>query len=450
MKRREFLKESAVAGAGLMIARKGWSGPLLSTDAKKPNIIIILCDDLGYGDIGCLGDTMIRTPNIDSLAKTGCKMTSFYSSAPVCSPSRAGLLTSRYPPRTGVTQVLFPTTGVGSIVNARLAMSGAALALPKNEITLGQAMKAGGYRTCCIGKWHLGDMKGFRPHERGFDHYLGVLFSNDMAPLNLYRNNQVIEKAPANQDLLTKKYTEEALGFIKENKDNPFLLYLAQTFPHEPLHASPDFRGKSKAGIYGDCVEEIDWSTGKILDALQSYGLLENTLVVFTSDNGPWWTGNPGYHRGRKNDSFEGGMNVPFIASWPAQIPAGTTSDEMAMNIDLFTTSLAAAGLEAPKDRAIDGNNLLPLLTGKQKQSPHDILYYYKGRDLQAARTGKWKYQLRHYVAYAPLGLPKGPWLFNLEEDPNESYNLIDKYPEVAREFEKRIAEWNKNFRKHL
>lgn len=450
MDRREFMRQSALAGAGLMVADRSFSGPLISTHAKKPNIIIILCDDLGYGDVGCFGATMIRTPNIDHLANTGAKMTSFYSSAPVCSPSRAGLLTGRYPPRTGVTQVLFPTNGIESVVNARLVTDGAALALPKNEITLGQAMKTGGYRTCCIGKWHLGDMKGFRPHERGFDHYMGLLFSNDMLPLNLYRNSQVIEKAPANQDLLTKKYTEEALWFMKENKNQPFLIYLAQTFPHKPLHASPDFLGKSKAGIYGDCVEEIDWSTGKILDALQSYGLLENTLVVFTSDNGPWWTGNPGYHRGRKNDTFEGGMSVPFLASWPAQIPAGTSSDEMAMNIDLFTTSLAAAGLPVPKDREIDGKDLLPLLSGRQKGSPHDVLYYYKGKALQAVRMGKWKYQLRHYVVYAPLGLPKGPWLFNLEEDPNESYNLIDKYPEVAREFEKRIADWKNNFRKHV
>jgi len=446
MDRREFIKGGMVSGAAMALAGRGWAGPWLPTGATKPNIIIILCDDLGWGDLGCYGAQTIKTPNIDGLAGQGIKFTDFYSSAPVCSPSRAGLLTGRYPPRTGVTQVLFPTSGLESIINLRIALGGAAIALPQDELTLADLLKKDGYATGAIGKWHLGDLPGFRPNDRGFDHYLGLLYSNDMAPLPLYRNRQVVEKAPVNQDYLTKKYTEEALWFLKENKGRPFFLYLAHTFPHVPLHASPDFLGKSKAGIYGDCVEEIDWSTGKILDALLSYGLLENTLVMFTSDNGPWWTGSPGYHRGRKNETFEGGMAVPLIASWPARIPVGKLSDQMTMNFDLFATSLAVAGVDLPKDRIIDGKNLLPLLEGREAKTPHQYLFYYQARDLQAVRSGKWKYQLRHFVQYPPLGKNQGPWLFDLENDPNESYNVIDRHPEITREFEEVLEDWNKNF----
>jgi len=448
MDRRAFLRSGALAGAGIMFSRSGISGPLL-LPGRKPNIIIILADDLGYGDIGCYGCENIRTPNIDSLGRDGVKMTDFYSSAPVCSPSRAGLLTGRYPPRTTVTQALFPSTGPEMVVNAYLAISGVSLGLPRDELTLAEAMKSE-YATCCIGKWHLGDTRGHRPHERGFHHYLGLLYSNDMAPLALYRNSQVVEKAPVNQDFLTRKYTEEALWFIKENKDKPFLLYFCHTFPHVPLHASPEFRGKSKAGLYGDCVEEIDWSVGRLLDALESYGLAENTLVVFTSDNGPWWNGNPGNHRGRKNDTFEGGMVVPMLARWPEQIPAGRVIAQPAMNIDLFSTSLAAAGIQQPKDRIIDGRDLIPLLSGKDKNSPHEFIYFYKGRQLQAVRSGNWKYQLKHYVHYSPVGKKQGPWLFDLATDQNESYNVIDLYPELAREFQNQIAAWLDNFNRGL
>ncbi len=450
MDRRKFVKSGMVAGTAMALAGRSWAGPLLQTGTSKPNIIIILCDDLGYGDLGCFGPTEIRTTNIDRLAGQGIKFTDFYSSAPVCSPSRAGLLTGRYPPRTGVTQVLFPSRGIESILNTRNILDGAAIALPKDELTVADLLKKSGYVTGMIGKWHLGDLPGTLPNDRGFDHYLGLLYSNDMAPLPLYRNRQVIEKSPVNQDYLTRKYTDEALQFLKENNHRPFFLYLAHTFPHEPLHASPEFRGKSKAGIYGDCVEEIDWSTGKILDALLSYGLLENTLVMFTSDNGPWWTGNPGYHRGRKNETFEGGMNVPLIASWPGRIPAGKESDQMAMNFDLFATCLAVAGADLPRDRIIDGKNLLPLLEGKEYETPHQHLFYYQGRNLQAARSGNWKYQLKHYVHYPPFGKGQGPWLFDLKNDPNESYNVIKDHPELAKEFEKIISDWNKHFSRGL
>jgi len=450
MERRGFLKSGLVAGAGLLLARSGWSGGGIFTNASPPNIIIILTDDLGYGDIGCFGNEIIRTPNLDYLGTRGARLTNFYSSAPVCSPSRAGLLTGRYPPRTKITQVLFPSRGIESIVTAYVGLKTSVIALPKDEITLAEVLKSAGYRTCCIGKWHLGDIKGSRPYERGFEHYLGLLYSNDMVPLALYRNQKVIEPHPVNQDYLTRKYTEEALWFIKQNKNKPFFLYLAHTFPHIPLHCSPEFRGKSKAGIYGDCVEEIDWSAGRLIEALDSYGILNNTLIMFSSDNGPWWTGNPGYQRGRKGDSFEGGMRVPLIAFWPEQISAGQVINEPAMNIDLFSTSLSAAGVEIPKNRIIDGRNLIPLLSGKVKKSPHRFLYFYKGKNLEAVRMGDWKYQLRHYVHYSPVGRPQGPWLFNLKKDPNESYNVYDEYPEIVKELEAEIKSWNRGFNRGL
>ena len=455
MKRREFLKSGFLLGAGLMAGR-GFAGPLVRSRSHLPNIIIIFTDDQGWGDLGCYGSDLLNTPNIDELAKGGIRFTSFYSSAPVCSPSRAGLITGRYPPRTKVTDVLRPNrlslNPLHNTINAGLNLElilepGTAFALPKKEITLAQALKSAGYATCCIGKWHLGDIPGYRPHERGFDHYLGLLYSNDMVPLPLWRNSEIVEKHPVNQDYLTQKYTKEALWFIKENKNRPFFLYLAHTFPHVPLHCSPRFRGKSKAGLYGDCIEEIDWSTGEILNALDRYGILKNTLILYSSDNGPWWQGNPGYHRGRKHETFDGGMRVPFIAYWQERIPPGQITDQMAMNIDFFPTCLSAAGLTLPKDRIIDGKNLLPLLEGKEKTSPHQALYFYNGRQLQAIRVGRWKYHRKHYLLYYPIGMPKGPYLFDLKNDPNESYNVIDLYPEVARELENMMKEWEKRFK---
>ena len=445
MDRRGFLRSGAAAGAGLLASRAGFSGPLINP-GRRPNIIVVLCDDLGYGDIGCYGQELIRTPNVDSLARRGIRLTDFYSSAPVCSPSRAGLITGRYPPRTGISQVLFPTRGVEAAVNGVLLARGVPLGLPRDEVTIAKVLSQAGYATCQIGKWHLGDRRPHLPSDHGFQHYFGLPYSNDMIPLPLIRNGKVVEKSPVDQDYLTRNYTEEALWFIKENKDHPFFIYFCHTFPHVPLHASPEFRGKSRAGLYGDCVEEIDWSVGKVLEALDSCGLAENTLLMFTSDNGPWWTGDPGDHRGRKNDTFDGGMAVPLVASWPEQIPAGTVSNQPAMNIDIFATSLAAAGAPLPSDRVIDGQDLLPLLSGKDKKSPHEFIYFYKGKDLQAVRMDNWKYQLRHYVHYSPMGRPQGPWLFDLARDGSESYNLIDLRPEVAAEFEKQIAGWEKSF----
>lgn len=428
MDRRRFIGASAGGFAGALLA-----GGRSASQQAKPNIVIIMADDLGYGDIGCFGSEAIKTPNLDRLATEGVRLTSFFSSAPVCSPSRAGLLTGRYPIRCGVYGVYFPSMGPGTpLIHAAYGL-GPGLNL--KEITMAEQMKAAGYATCCVGKWHLGDIKPYRPNHRSFDHYLGLHYSNDMVPLPLYRNDEIIEKPPVDQNQLTQKYTTEALDWLASNHDRPFLLYLPHTFPHVPLHASPDFRGRSAGGLYGDCIEELDWSTGEILTAIDSYGISDNTLVFFTSDNGPWYQGSPGGLRGRKDETFDGGMRVPGIARWPGVIPAGTESDQMSMNFDLFRTALELGGAEVPQNRAIDGKNIMPLLQGGP--SPHEALFFGRAKSPQAVRMGHWKYHGRHNgwaASYAPL--PRGPMLFNLEDDPDESYNVIALYPDVARKME--------------
>lgn len=442
MKRRKFLGTSAKLAAGAVAGSALFNGISRATDLpKSPNIIIILTDDLGWGDLGCFGSKSIATPNLDRMASEGVRLTNFFSSAAVCSPSRAGLLTGRYPPRTSITQVLFPLTSPMTIYNRAV---GVAPGLPLDEITISEALKPQGYSTCCVGKWHLGDEPGFRPNRRGFDHYMGLLYSNDMTPLRRYRNGEVIED-PVNQDILTREYTQEAVEFISRSKDNPFFLYFAHTFPHVPLHASGEFRGRSKGGLYGDCVEEIDWSVGQLVNTLKRQGLDDNTAIFFTSDNGPWFEGSPGGFRGRKNESFDGGMRVPFIARWPGKIPAGKSFDEMSMNFDLFSTSLGMAGAPLPTGRVIDGKNILPMLQGKEP-SPHEALYFYLGKELQAVRWKNWKYHRRHRVLVYPF-LKRGPWLFNLEDDPNESYNAIDKYPDIAKKLEGMMKEWESSFK---
>lgn len=440
MDRRKFMGTAAAGAAGL-----AFMGP--GSDARagvsRPNIVIIMADDLGWGDIGCYGSEGINTPSLDRLAEGGAKLTSFFSSGPVCSPSRAGLLTGRYPARLGINGVFFPSRNPTTpLIHA---CTGMGMGMDTDEIILAERLKQADYATCCIGKWHLGDLKKYRPHHRGFDHYFGLLYSNDMTPLPLHRNDEVIEKSPVNQNYLTQKYTQEALDWLDSNHDKPFFLYMPHTFPHIPLHASSDFRGRSSAGLYGDCVEELDWSVGEILKALDKYGIAENTFVFFTSDNGPWYQGSPGGFRGRKGETFDGGMRVPGIARFPGVIPAGSTSDEMSMNIDLFATACALAGTEPPHDRPVDGLDIIPLLKGGK--SPHDALFFYKGNNLQAVRSGRWKYRRRHAGwTTASFMVAKGPMLFDLDTDPDESYNVIDLYPEKAKELEQLMEDWESSF----
>jgi arylsulfatase A len=449
--RRTFLKGAAVAGGALVAAGAGYRHlhRHLGRDfqpararayldgiqpgdpaAARPNILLILVDDLGYGD---LESPALDTPNLDRMAAEGISLASFYASAALCTPSRAGLLTGRYPVRTHMTNPLYPT---GHPMNTLMDVLGryayGVRGIPQDEVLLPEVLGRRGYRTGMVGKWHLGDRPGHLPDDRGFDSFYGTLYSNDVRPYAIYRDRQIALPAPADQNRLTRDFTHEAQAFLRRQRHDPFFLYLAHAMPHEPVHASDDFRGRSAAGLYGDAVEELDWSVGQILDTLRELGLERNTLVVFTSDNGPWWQGNPGLARGRKMLVFEGGFRVPFLATWPGVIPPGTRSSEMSMNFDLFTTCLRLAGAPPPRDRIVDGKDIMPLLEGRAP-SPHDTLLFYDTRKLVALRHRQWKYHRRFRTdnaGYWPL--VQGPFLFDLSSDPNESYSLVESEPVLA------------------
>jgi arylsulfatase A len=467
--RRTFLKGTAIAG-GVLIAggisyryvynhrgrdfRPARASAYLESIERSssleamPNIVIVLVDDLGYGD---LDSQTIDTPYLDRMAAEGIRLSSFYASAALCSPSRSGLLTGRYPIRTLITNPLYPS---GHPMNLLMDVLGryaySVEGIPEDEVLLPEVLSRRGYRTGMVGKWHLGDKPGHLPNDRGFDSFYGVLYSNDVRPYAIYRNQEIAVEAPADQNYLTRDFTHEAQAFIRQNQDVPFFLYLAHPMPHEPIHASENFRGRSEAGLYGDAVEELDWSMGEIFDTLSELNLDENTLVVFTSDNGPWWQGSPGFTRGRKMLTFEGGFRVPFIARWPGIIPAGMVSREMSMNFDLFPTCLQLAGVPVPEDRLIDGKDIMPLLAGASP-SPHDTLYFYDTRTLVAVRHEQWKYHRRfrtENAGYFPL--KQGPFLFDLEADPNESYSMIESRPEVAAELASMLDAWEEQMAANL
>lgn len=401
-----------------------WSSLALAQNSDTPNFIIVMADDLGYGDLGVYGSALIHTPNLDSMAAEGVRLDSFYSSANVCTASRGGLLTGRYPIRMDlVLDVARPNNEIH---------------LASEETTIAEALKTVGYSTALIGKWHLGSRLEWSPVHQGFDEWYGVLHSNDMTPLELYRNNQIIED-PVDQTTLTERYTAEALSFIERNQDNPFFLYIAQNMPHVPLFVSEKFEGRSKAGLYGDVVETLDWSMGQIFAKLDELGLDENTLVIFTSDNGPWFEGSSGIHRDRKGSSWEGGQRVPFIARWPSVIPSGGVSTEPAMNIDIFPTLINLAGASSG-DRVVDGLDIMPVLTDGAN-SPHEKLYLFDNDRIAGVRSGKWKLVVEsHYRAglpsfdnpdsyYGPNGL-----LFDLQLDPSETYSFTRENPEVMKQ----------------
>ncbi len=399
--------------------------------APRPNIVLILFDDLGAGDLGAYGSRSLATPRIDDLARQGAVFDAFYSPAPYCTPSRAGFLTGRWPIRTTLVQVVFPN---GHPLDHLQRISNRPTRLPADEILLPEALKAAGYATAMIGKWHLGDESPSLPNDFGFDHYFGVLHSNDMTPLPLYRDREPVEPDPVDQRFLTARYTEEAVDWITQQK-GPFYLQLSHSFPHIPLHASPDQAGKSEAGLYGDVIADLDASVGRLIDALEQAGQSTHTLVLVTSDNGPWYQGRTGGIRGRKNETFEGGMRVPFIAWWPGHVEARRVTDPAA-GIDVLPTALALAGVPLPRDRAIDGIDLTPSLLRKQLV-PERPIYYYSDRALQALRVGRFKLHTRHGVyggapwsfPIAPLA-PQGPWLFDLERDPEEAYDVRARRPD--------------------
>lgn len=407
--------------------------PARAEEKAPPNLVVLYADDLGYGDLGRYGHPTIRTPELDRMAAEGMRFTQFYSAAPICSPSRAALLTGRLPIRSGINRVLNPKSRGG---------------LPDREITIAQALKTKGYATACIGKWHLGHLEPYRPLRHGFDRYYGLLYSNDMTPLALYRDDTPIEE-PVHQATLTERYTDEAIRFLKACRQGgaprPFFLYLAYTMPHVPLAVSPRFAGRSRRGLYGDVVETIDWSVGQVLQTLHALGVADNTLVFFSSDNGPWLSkkqdaGSAGLLREGKGSTWEGGVREPCIAWWPGKVPAGAVSAEPASTMDIFTTSLLLAGVPLPKDRVIDGQDLLPVLRGTGK-SRHTVLFFYIDTDLTAVRKGPWKlhfktqseFDVKHRVTHHP------PLLFHLEHDPSEKYNVAQEHPEVIADIVKEV-----------
>ncbi|MBM3891093.1 MAG: sulfatase, partial [Verrucomicrobia bacterium] len=348
---------------GLLASLVALAATALSCAAASPNVIIILADDLGYGDLGCYGHPKFKTPCLDRMAAEGARLTRFHTPMPFCAPTRAALMTGRYPFRCGMTSN--PTPDATPEADR--------LGLPQSEITLAQLFKKAGYATCCIGKWHLGHKPQFLPTRRGFDEYLGIPYSNDMRPVHLLDGGRVVEY-PVVQATLTKRYAQRAIQFIGRNKDRPFFLYLPQVTPHKPLACSEEFYKKSGDGLYADVMAELDNQIGELFAALKRLNLDEKTLVMFSSDNGPWYGGNSGGLRGMKAVTWEGGYRVPCIARWPGKIPAGHVSHAPAVTMDLFTTALKAAGVAPPTDRIIDGKDIMPLFTGDAK-SPHEVIF---------------------------------------------------------------------------
>jgi arylsulfatase A len=406
----------------------------------RPNVVLINCDDLGYGDLGCYGSTKNKTSTIDQLAAEGLRFESFYQASPVCSPSRAAMLTGCYPPR----------IGFGSFDGMPVLFPGHALGLPPHEISIARVLSNAGYRTQMIGKWHCGDQPYFQPTNHGFDHYFGLPYSNDMGrqantpsffpesvPLPLIIDGDVVEQQP-DQSSLTERYVVEAVRFMRAAQHDPFFLYLAHMYVHVPIYVQPRFAKQSKNGAYGAAVESIDWATSVVLGELKSLGLAENTIVIFTSDNGslvdkiPFGTtdddgelgGSNGALRGAKAWTWEGGMRVPCIVRWPGHVEGGRVSSELVTSLDLYPTLAAICGAEVPNDLIIDGLDIGAVLVDGQAVSPREAFYYYWMNDLEAIRVGKWK------LHFAKRGVEVCE-LYDLAADIGETTNVAEQYPDV-------------------
>lgn len=446
--RRDFLK--AAAGGALLAG----AAANAQSAATRPNFVIILCDDLGYGDVHSYGSA-IPTPNIDLLAEEGVRFEEFCSASALCSPSRAALMTGRYPTRVGAADVFTPTDGAG---------------LSLTDTTIAEMLKPAGYNTMCVGKWHLGSTTPYLPTSRGFDHYWGIPYSNDQMPSILLQDTTIIE-SPVDLTTLTQRYTQQAVSFIQQSKNAPFLLYLAHTFPHIPLAASTAFKGSTGMGLYADVVSELDWSVGQVMQALKNNSVDHNTLTMFTSDNGPWYLGSPGRLRGRKGWTYEGGVREPFIARFPGRIPSGrvpgrvpvtavkpaavvaappTTrvSTAMATMMDILPTIAGLSGAKLPS-KPLDGIDIWPILSGEVESLNHDAFFYFDSWNIQCVRFGPWKLHVARYNDFAWNPDPPGgrinlpltpPELYNLEQDPDESYDVAADFPDIVTDLQNRIV----------
>lgn len=427
MNRRTFLKR---LGAAVLAAGTVGRLPLRAVEQKrKPNIVIIFTDDQGYGDLACYGSKTIRSPRLDKLAREGTRFTDFYAQ-PVCGPSRSALLTGRYPVRSQ------------------------GWSMPESEITFAELLKTVGYTTGCIGKWDVSnrkDIKGRVPNDQGFDYYWGTLGANDNGAVRLYDNRNPIG---VDRDMagLTRRYTDRGIEFLKANKDRPFMLYLAHTMAHSVVDATPEFKGKSRGGLYDDVIEELDYHTGRLLDAIDELGLRDNTLVIFTTDNGPWnnmqaplrkkhngavaW-GSSGPLREGKGSTWEGGVRVPCIVRWPGHVPAARVSDAIFSTVDFMPTFAALTGYEVPRDRIIDGVDQTALLFGESEKGARDHLYYLCRNELHGVRKGKWKLLVanrKNYYGYVKDRGSDGIELYNLESDIGEKHNVAGLHPEIVSE----------------
>jgi arylsulfatase A len=457
MNRRNFLKYVSIAGTSIGVSGCVPKQFSFGRQPRKPNIIVIFADDLGYGDLASYGHPTIATPNLDRMVEQGQKWTSFYAAAPVCSPSRSALMTGRYPIRLGTDESVF--------------FEWSADGLSTEEVTIAQTLKHVGYATACVGKWHLGHLSRFLPTSRGFDEYYGIPYSNDMrvdpnmkvskdvnfresATLEKMRNpenrkggwvplmeGEEVVEYPCDQTTLTGRYAERCVDFIRNNSDRPFFLYMAHSFPHVPLFASEEFSGKSRRGLYGDVVEELDASVGRILETLREQGLENDTLVVFTSDNGPWLSkfeqgGCSGLLRGGKGQTYEGGMREPGIFYWPGRIAAGSVVMDIGTTMDLYKTFCSLSGAKTPDGVKLDSFDLSPALFGFGS-SPRKTFFYYRNREIYAVRHGEWKL---HFITQGAYGqgekktLHNPPLLYHLGHDPGENYNVAGDHPEVVEE----------------
>lgn len=464
--RRDFLKWMGCVGAGaLSSVSAGWG-----QSQRKPNFVLLFADDLGYGDIAGFGskDPPYETPHLERMAAEGARLTSFYVPTPYCAPSRATILTGRYPFRNGVVFNPTPDAGINEV------------GLPASELTIAELLRNAGYATCCIGKWHLGHTASYLPQRRGFDEYFGILYSNDMRPVQLVENEEVVEY-PVVQATLTQRYTERAIRFIERCRrlDRPFFLYLPHAMPHKPLAASEDFyTPQTPDDLYADVIRELDASVGRVLDTIKRLGIDRDTMVVFTSDNGPWYGGSTGGLRGMKGRTWEGGLRVPMIARWPGRIPTGVVNDSVAASVDILPTLLSAAGVAIPQDRTIDGKDLWPLLTSARAPSPHEAVFGMQGPNLATLRSGRWRLHVRSPGAAPKRGDdwvdPRGPdgvtllapyeqarpsaypgvrggdepktmMLFDIEKDPSEQHDVSADHPDVVQRlkalFDRTLAE---------